>query len=56
MVSDIHEIPTIKRLKWEQTKANSLTLGEVNVQRYHGSKKPEMLLQYGIKVVPTLRS
>ena len=32
MVSDIPEIPTIKCLKWEQTKANSFTLGEVNVQ------------------------
>ena len=48
------EIPTIKHLKWEETKANSLTLGEVNVQCYHGSKKPEMPVQYGVKVVPTL--
>jgi hypothetical protein len=48
------EIPTIKRLKWNQTKTSSLTLGEVSVQRYHGSKKPEMPVQYGMKVVPTL--
>ena len=52
--NDIPEIPTIKRLKWDQTKTSSLTLGEVNVQRYHGSKKPEMPMQYGMKVVPTL--
>ena len=51
--NDIPEIPTIKRLKWDQTKTSSLTLGEVNVQRYHGSKKPEMPMQYGMKVVPT---
>ena len=54
VVSDIPKIPTVKRLKWEQTKINSLILGEVNVQWYHGSKKPEMPLQYGVKVVPTL--
>ena len=31
-VADIPEIPIMKRLKWEQTKTSSLTLGEVNVQ------------------------
>ena len=29
-------------------------MGEVNVQRYHGSKKPDMPVQYGFQVVPTL--
>jgi len=37
-VADITEIPTIKRLTWEQTKVSSLTLGEVNVQHYHVAK------------------
>ena len=52
-VADIPEIPTIKRLKWEQTKASSLILGKVNVQHYHGSKKPDMPVQCGVQV-PTL--
>ena len=54
VVADIPEIPTIKCLKWEQTKTSSLTLGEVNVHHYHGSKKPDMPVQCGVQVVPTL--
>ena len=54
IASDIPKIPTIERPKWEQTKTSSLTLGEVNVQRYHGGKKPDMPEQYGVQIVPTL--
>ena len=52
--SKIDEIPTIKRLKWEETKSNCLTLGEVNIQRYNGSKKSDMPEQYSVQIVPKL--
>jgi len=46
--SEIDEIPTIKRLKWEETKSNCLALGEVNIQCYNGSKKSDMPEQYSV--------
>jgi len=45
-VADIPVIPTIKSLKWEQTKTSNLILGEVNLQCYHDSKKPDMPVLY----------
>lgn len=51
---DATDIPTIKRLKWEETKTANLSLGDVDVQRNRGSKKAEMPEQYGKRVVPTL--
>ena len=52
--SEIDEIPTTKHFKWEETKSNYLTLGEVNIQRYNGRKRSGMPEQYSVEVVPTL--
>ena len=51
---NLTEIPKIKRLKWAEIKATNLSLGEVNVQRSHGSKKAEIPEHYGERVVPKL--
>ena len=32
------DISTIKRLKWEDTKASKLSLGDINIQQFHGTK------------------
>ena len=44
----------ICRLKWKETNACNLSLGEVPVQRYHGGKKPNMPDTYKHRCVATL--
>ena len=53
-LQQINEIPKIKHLKQEETKACQLELADVEVQCYNGPNKPNMPEKYKYKVVPPL--
>ena len=44
----------IKRLKWEETNANELSLQQLNIARFHGDRKPKMPEKYAMKIIPSL--
>ena len=51
---DNPDTSSITRISRDEMKKRHLTLGEIIVHRYHGSKKPKMPHSCTLRVVPSL--